>query len=63
MSGGPVDSFSFWGRKIELTSKNITAGFLSTKDYGKIMIKANSNGSVHIELTPSQQKKIKQLKP
>jgi predicted small lipoprotein YifL len=62
VNGGPVDSFSFWGQKIELTSNMITDGFLSTKDYGKIMIKANSNGSMRIELTPNQQKKIKQLK-
>lgn len=62
VSGGPVDSFSFWGQDIELTSNMITDGFLSTKDYGKILIKANGNGSMHIELTPSQQIKIKQLK-
>lgn len=62
VNGGPVDSFSFWGQKIELTSNMITDGFLSTKDYGKIMVKANPNGSMHIELTPSQQKNIKQLK-
>jgi hypothetical protein len=62
VNGGPVDSFSFWGQKLELTSNMITDGFLSTKDYGKIMMKANANGSMHIELTPSQQKKIMQLK-
>ena len=62
VNGGPVDSFSFWGHDIALTSNMITEGFLSTKDYGKILIKANSNGSMHIELTPSQQTKIKQLK-
>jgi hypothetical protein len=62
VTGGPVDSFSFWGQKIELTSNMITDGVLSTRDYGKIMIKVNPNGSMHIELTPSQQEKIKQLK-
>ena len=62
ISGGPVNSFSFWGQKIELASDMITGGFLSTKDYGKIMLKANPDGSMHLELTPSQQKRIKQLK-
>lgn len=61
-NGGPVDSFSFWGQNIELTSNMITNGFLSTKDYGKIMIKTNPDFSMHIELMPSQQKKLKQLK-
>jgi hypothetical protein len=63
VNGGPVESFSFWGQQIELTSNMITNGMLSTKDYGDILIKANSNGSMHIELTPSQQQKIKLLKP
>ena len=63
VNGGPVESFSFWGQQIELTSNMITNGILSTKDYGDILIKANSNGSMHIELTPSQQQKIKLLKP
>lgn len=62
VNGGPVVSFSFWGQKIELTSDMITNGLLSTKDYGKIMLKANPDGSLHMELTPSQQEKIKQLK-
>jgi hypothetical protein len=61
-NGGPVTSFSFWGHESELTNNMITNGFLSTKDYGKIMIKANPDFSMHIELTPSQQKKLKQLK-
>ena len=62
VNGGPVDSFSFWGHDITLTSNIITDGFLSTRDYGKILIKANFNGSMQIELMPSQQTKIKQLK-
>lgn len=60
--GGPVDSFSFWGQKIELTTNMIVNGFVSTRDYGKILIKANPGFSMHIELTPSQQKKLKLLK-
>ena len=61
-NGGPVKSFSFWGQKLELTTNMIVNGFVSTKDFGKILIMAIPTFSMRIELTPSQQKKLKQLK-
>ncbi len=40
VNGAPVDGFSFWGQKLELTSNMITDGFFSTKDYGPLLATA-----------------------
>jgi hypothetical protein len=60
VSGGPIASLSFGGHEIELKDKMITGGFISTKDYGKIMLKAEGMAMTML-LTSSQQKKFKEL--
>jgi len=60
--GGPIESLSFFGQKLELTNNMIRNGFIHTKDYGNIKVVPNPNFSFHIELTPSQQKKTLKLK-
>jgi predicted component of type VI protein secretion system len=59
-SGGPVASLSFGGHDVRLTDNMITDGFISTADYGKIMLKGSYQG-FELWLTPTQQKKIKEL--
>ncbi len=60
-NGGPVVKLSFWGHDIELTDDMIKDGFISTRNYGKIQIKPGANFSMQLFLTPTQQKKLKEL--
>ncbi len=61
-NGGPIESLSFWGHKLELANNMIKDGFIHTKDYGKIKIIPNYNFTMRIELTPTQKKKLLELK-
>ena len=61
-NGGPIHSLSFWGQKLELSSDMIKDGFIHTKDYGKIKIMPNSDFTMRMELTPTQKKKLLELK-
>lgn len=63
MNGGPIKELSFWGHKIELANNGMVKdGFLHTKDFGKFQFVSNAiDGSFHVDLTPSQQKKLLEL--
>ena len=63
-NGGPIKELSFWGHKLALADNGIIKdGFISTKNYGKFELVSNaSDGSFRIDLTPSQQKKLLELK-
>lgn len=60
-NGGPIVELGINGHSIELADKMIKDGFITTKDYGKFLIKPNYNMSAQLFLTPSQQKKLKAL--
>jgi len=61
-NGGPIDSLSFWGHELVLTSNMIKDGFIHTKDYGKILIRCNPDFSFRMELTQTQQKRLRELR-
>lgn len=69
-SGGPVDSLSIGGENlnggivrydIDLTDGLIEGGFILTKKYGTIMVKAGPNFNASFLLTPTQKRKFKEL--
>lgn len=60
-NGGPIVGLSFWGHDIELTDNMIKDGFISTRNYGKLQIKAGEGFGMQLFLTPTQQRKLKEL--
>lgn len=62
ISGGPISSLSFGGHAVELTDNMIRDGFISTKKYGKLLLRNPSyNFGMTLYLTQGQQGQLKEL--
>lgn len=60
--GGKFDKFLCEGKEIAVVTNKVDGGFINTKDYGKIKVTSGTFGGLTVYLTPSQKKKLLELK-
>lgn len=60
VNGGPIASLSFGDHGVELTDNMIKDGLVSTKNYGKLLMR-NVGTGMTLYLTKDQQKQLKDL--
>ncbi len=59
---GTFDKFLCQGIEIAVTTNNVEAGIITTKEFGKIRIASRTFGGLTVYMTPSQKKKLMGLK-
>jgi hypothetical protein len=60
--GGKFDKLLCEGKEIAVVTNKVDGGFINTKEYGKIKVTSGGFGGATVHLTPSQKKKVLELK-